>query len=198
MTNSTPGEVATPDFKAEPEHRPASDAEMYARVHFYTGALTHTIAKVLEETVKGIRRDADQLDEPELRLLAQKDYEVPQLIAANKEVVFNWMQQDLMEQGGEDAQEWLTNFLTIAAQAIENRYPEPPFKDVVPEYRFCITKGLFCHETAERVLLALGFGRNRAFIGPIEEKLEQSTARQDILKKSLTLPIEEIKEQSLW
>jgi len=197
MTDTAPGEVASAAFKVLPDHKPGSEEEMYSRVQFYAGVHMENIAAALEKTIKEIRRNASTIEDSNLRLVALKEYNVDQLIAADKEVFFNWMQQDAQEQGEEDVPEWLNSFFGAAAWTVESMYPNPPFKEMIPEYWFCVTKNLFCQETAERVLQALGFGKtSTAFVKPVEDMLVRNRSREHTLEGALTLPIEQIREKS--
>jgi len=199
MTDTTSKPEALESFRAEVEHTPSSDEEMEARALFYAALMTRTIAAALETTIKEIRKSAATLPEERLRQVAQKEYDPVQLISANKEISLCWLQQDAQEQGGKEMPPWLGEFFTKVAAAIENRYPFPAYKDILPEYWFCLTKDTFCWEAADLALQALGFGDARkAFVEKIEQGVVRSQAREHMLEKALTLPIEAIREQSLW
>jgi len=186
-------------FRVRLEHMPSSDEEMMARALYYAAFMTRTIAQELERTIKEIRKNAAALPDERLREAAQKEYDAVQLIAANKEISLCWLQQDAQEQGGTDMPPWLSEFFSRVAAAIENRYPFPAYKDILPEFWFCMTRDTFCWEASDLALQALGFaGARQAFVDKFEQDVVRSTAREHMLEKALTLPIETIREQSLW
>lgn len=199
MAETAAGSLAPGAFQVTLEMCPATDHEANARVHFYAALMAMTISELLKKTVMEIRKEGPKQESEALRQAAQKEYSVSQLITATKEVCLNWLQQDAMEQGSEAMSEWLAAFFQAAASAIDYKYPEPPLSALTPAYQFCLEKSVFCRETASRVCRALGFiDLDGAFDRHMKDILVLSPARENILEKALTLPIDQIRKESLW
>lgn len=190
----------TPElFQVTQEMCPATDHEANARIHYYAALMTTTIADVLKEAIMAIRNQGPKQEREIVREAAQKEFSQSQLIVATKEVCLNWLQQDAMEQGGESMPEWLVAFFQAAANAIDYKFPDPPLARLAPDYQFCLDKEFFCRKTAEKVCLELGFADLAgAFDQVVEKKLVLNLARQNILQRALSLPMDQILQESLW
>lgn len=186
-------------FKARAEHCPKTKEDLYERLNYYASWLGVAVSDALYECLVDLRNAASRISDEEIRNLALKAYTDEEYAAAVKEIMCIWFHQEAMDQGGDEAPEWLLSFLKQAFNASDYLIAEPKALDVMFSYEDFANIEAVCHESAARACRALGFGPlSPGFAAAIERVfLETAPKRQQILEEALTLPAETVRTRPL-
>ncbi|GEM_PF-1507843 len=194
----TRGEDLPPGlFTVRPEHCPTSKEELYERLNYYAAWMGVAVSDALYECLVDLRNAADKLPHEAARRLALKAFTDEEYAAAVKEILCIWFHLEAMDQGGDEAPEWLLSFLRSAFVASDYLITEPKALDVMHAYEDFGDSVSLCRQCAIRACRALGFGHYSPGFGAAVEPVLFRTGprRQQILEEALTLPLETVKSR---
>ncbi len=187
-------DVAIETFLVPISSEPATNEEMYKRLHYYVAGLATTASSQLYEALLDLRRTAPGINNILLRQTAFKQFSNQEFSAAVKEVMCLWLHLEAVAQGGEDMPGWLLNFFQLSFGAADYTVPVPRANEVMAAYKSCQDVASFCYEGAIRVCMSLGFGENSLDFAPAINPvlLQTSSLRSQCLKSALMLPTQEL------
>ena len=182
-------------FQVRLEHCPRSKEETYERLHFYVSWLGVAVADSLQDCLLDLRRKAGMTDNRAVQRLLLKGYSDEEYVAAVKEILCIWLHLEVIDQGGEEAPEWLVSFLRLAFGCTDRLIAEPKAWNVLSSYEHCEDFVSLCRQTSMRVSRSLGFAEHAEGISPAFHPalIQSSSRRQQILEEALTLPLETIR-----
>lgn len=192
MAETTTGEQAR--FFVTPALNPKSRSERYKRVHFYVSQLGVAVSAQLKERLLAIRQLSDKVKDPELAALAAKSFSEEEFLPAVKELLCIWIHLDAADQGGDLMPAWLMNYLKLSLYASDYLIESPDAMSVMDLHSDCPDLDSLCSEVSIKACEYLGFDQASAAFAPgIKPMLVESrNVRQQLLKDSLCLPLEEL------
>ncbi len=196
----TQGEELPPGlFRARAQHCPATREELYERLNFYASWMGVAVSDVLYECLMELREAAPKLPDETVRQLALKAYSDNEYAQAVKEILCIWFHLEAMDQGGDEAPEWLLSFLRLALNASDYLIPTPKALDVMRAHDNHSSLGSLCQAASVRTCQALGFGEFSPGFAAAVNKVFFQTApqRQQILEEALALPLETMRSRPL-
>lgn len=194
MVETSAGE--TTRFYVTPALNPKSRGERYKRVHFYVSHLGVAVSAQLKERLLAIRQLSEKIKDPDLASLAAKSFSEEEFLPAVKELLCIWIHLDAADQGGDLMPAWLMNYLKLALYASDYLIESPNAMSVMDLHSDCADLDSLCSEVAIKACEYLGFEQaSPAFAPGIKPMLIDSRpVRQNLLKDSLCLPLEELGE----
>lgn len=179
-------------YRPSPDHNPRSRQDRYRRVHYYVSQMGMTVSGQLRQALMTLRNAADQLNSPELREIARKQYTEEEFLPACKEILCIWIHLEAVDQGGEMMPAWLMNYLKLALYATDYLIDRPQAMAIMDSHADCADLPSLFQEVALTTGEFLGFGAHAATLAPAIKILLANSRplRQRLLKDSLTLSIE--------
>ncbi len=199
MDGSDQSRSSEPFYRPPAEACPADREESFVRVQFYISRLALVASDHLLESVMTLRRKAYGLTDQLLQQLALKGFTDEEYCAAVKEVLCVWLHLEVIDQGGNDAPDWLLKFLRVAFRSSDYLVESPSAVAVMEAYGDCEDYPSLCSRAALKVCAALGFGvASEVFVSYILPVLKASRPlRQQVLEKALSWPLEKIQRQDM-
>lgn len=181
-------------FYVTPALNPKSRSERYKRVHYYVSQLGVAVSAQLKERLLAIRQLADRIRDPDLAAYASKSFSEDEFLKAVKELLCIWIHLDAADQGGDLMPAWLMNYLKLSLYASDYLIEVPDAMSVMDLHSDCRDLDSLCSEVSIKACDYLGFDAAAAAFAPaLKPMLTQSRSiRQQFLKNSLTLSIEEL------
>lgn len=194
MAETTAGDPTR--FYVTPALNPKSRSERYKRVHFYVSHLGVAVSAQLKERLLAIRQLSEKIRDPELAALAAKSFSEEEFLPAVKELLCIWIHLDAADQGGDLMPAWLMNYLKLSLYASDYLIESPDAMGVMDLHSDCADLDSLCSEVSIKACEYLGFEHAApAFAPGIKPMLIESRAvRQNLLKDSLCLPLEQLSE----
>jgi len=173
---------------------PATNEEMYKRLHCYVAGLATTASSQLYEALLELRRSALGIENIMLKQIALKQFSNQEFSAAVKEVMCLWLHLEAVDQGGEDMPGWLLNFFQLSFGAADYTIPVPRANEIMVAYQSCQDVASFCYDGAIRVCMSLGFGENSLDFAPAINPvlLQTRYLRSQCLENALMLPVQNL------